>query len=168
MDRKYYNSRQPVIGSHDVFYSNDLGYEDRSQQPLMKRSYSRYSDSTHDSLLDGNLNPQNMQRTGSMYSTASSYENQLSPSDGYSSIAYFPYSNNKNNNVNTNTNANANAYYGTAPSYDYQLQSASSVMPSAGSYVPNTPRYGTTPQYPQMMTLDTPVSPVSTARQPSR
>lgn len=161
MDPNYYNSRQPVIGSHDVFYSNDLGYGDSSQQPLMQRSYSRYSNSTHDSLLDGNLNPQNMQRTGSMYSAASSYENQLSPSDGYNSNAYFAYNN-------SNANANVNAYYETAPPHDYQLQSASNMMASSASYVPNTPRYGTTPQYPQMMTIDAPVSPASTEMQQSR
>lgn len=151
MDSAYYDynygpQMHPVIGSHDFFGSDDLGY-----QASMQRSHSGLSDSTHDSLLDGSLNSHYMQRTGSRHSASSSHESQLSPSSQSSPNYFFGYSNSVSDNF----------YYQVAPPYNHHLDSTSSTTATTGSYVLSTPRNGNVPYYAQIMTVDTPVSPTS-------
>lgn len=149
MGSSYYNynyePQPPVIGSHDLFGSDDLGYQENfPQQAFMQRSYSKVSNSTYDSLVDGSFNPQSMHRTESRYPAASLHENQLSPADQFSPNYPFGYGN----------SASTNFHYQTAPPYDSGLHPASSTAATAGSYVPSTPRNGAVPYYPQIMALD--------------
>lgn len=133
IDQRYYDLEKPAFGSQDFCgTSADLGLYGHGGLNQQTFDMQRsISASTFDSSLDGSYNQQYYsQRRDSRYSNPLS----PSPSDGNNSHATYGY-------------GNRSTFY------------PSSATNTTATYVPDIPRYGSAPQYPQ--TIETPASPTS-------